>query len=232
LAEKHWYVDYLLNFLAESKIKEFKNIKGSTIDTVYHPIIVEEGYKKIVYMRALRKYLHDEGLMRTRYAYYYEAIENLDNIHWAILYGHQENINGSLPISSDGNYLKSNGDHHEEIIWDIKQATKTNLLENDPKFENIKWISYESYDYRRYLAEVITKDEPAILLMKSPTRVSFILQQAFCNSKNDRQELLALRNSENFKLIQDFPKNNLEKRIRECIQELSSTHELFDVITG
>jgi hypothetical protein len=73
---------------------------------------------------------------------------------------------------------------------------------------------------------VIEKSGPVIMLFNRPQEISHLSQEAFYSSKDNCEELIALRNSKSFDAIEGYPKNNLEKRIEKRIQELSSTSKL------
>jgi len=265
LEQKHWYVNYLFQALVQTKIKEIEKVKGSTIDVLYNPM-AEEGFQKMVHVRALQKYFDDSRIKRS--LFYGVPMGKLGDIHWAVLCGHKNNIDSTcLSMSSNGRYLRSiSKGGGETIIWDMLQGTQTNLTGKEESiFGDTGWIKTQHEiigDEHRcvidkadnYFAEVLTqfvetgennpsssleefyspskfpvvieKSGPVIMLFNRPQEISHLSQEAFYSSKDNCEELIALRNSKSFDAIEGYPKNNLEKRIEKRIQELSSTSKL------
>lgn len=266
LEKQHWYVNYLLQASLQAKVKEIERVKGSNIDILYDPTITQEGFKRMVHIRALQKYFDDSDIKEDLFNGV--PMGRLGNIHWTVLYGHKNNIEKtSITMSSDGKHLQSKSiDETEIILWDVEQGIKTNLSLQD--FNDEAWIKtqhvirgqgrYTITDKAdNYCAEVFTplirtgnngqassleeqyspanipvkieKNEPAIIVFKRPSEASYLCQEAYYNSLRDSNavlELEALRNSKMCATIEGYPKNNLEQKIVERINQLSSTSKL------
>ena len=89
LTEKHLYVHYLIENLIHDQFSQFKNVKGSTIDTLYQPQFTDDTYglKEKIYTDAKKRFCEERGIesyssgcYRPRRCYYYNDQENRDKI--------------------------------------------------------------------------------------------------------------------------------------------------------
>lgn len=242
--EKHWYAHYVMQVLIREKIKEFKNIKGSTIDKLYNfigenvsEIMVYNDARKLFFDNSgIEHLLHNNGPAGTftgvNYNFLYEPTHKFEDIHFTFLYGHDKEILPALLVmSSDSKYLRSTDVGSSEIIWDIREGTTVNLEKEDS--DKIKWDSGSQYWYNNKQYCVIDKtnnyyatannsylpfklkNKPVIILFKRPQEISYLCQNVFCNNVWDRTELASLFNSESIKKIEGFPQKNLIKYLEK-----------------
>jgi hypothetical protein len=230
LVEKHWYVNYVVQVLIKEKIKEFEAVKGSTLDQLYTPDFSNDinGVNEMVYNKAHESFFKD---MHRK-----NEVEILllpfTDIHFTALYGHTNKINpSSLIMSSDSAYLKSKDIDNKKIVWEMKTGAQVYLTN-----KKIEWSSGYVPPYMqpcaidkndRYYATSINtaftrpvnidKKRPAIILYTRPEERSYLCQRAFENHQNNHAELIALKDSDNFKKIEGFPRTNLGQLIESSL---------------
>ena len=152
LAERHWYVNYLIQKLVSAKIEELQKVRGSTIDVLYNPT-GENSLKNMVHEESLETFFYDSGIKN--------SVENipmgqLGDIHYIVLYGHTRAIDPpSLIMSSDGKYLQSTDDNNNYIVWDMKQGVKVDPL--DIESQSITWKSGYIPDHMKKYYVIIDK---------------------------------------------------------------------------
>jgi hypothetical protein len=146
LAQRHWYVGYLMNNLIQQKSEAFDKIKGSTLDLLYKCPDDANTVNKIAHDKARTDFFNKSCVNKTWMAEIL-PMGTLDDIHWTVLYGHKAKIKeDSLCMSSDGKYLRSTDCSNATMIWDMENGTE--FLGNMP--EKIQWSRSHSPDGRKY----------------------------------------------------------------------------------
>jgi hypothetical protein len=145
LADRHHYVDMLLQIAVCRKWEEIQNnIKGSTVDSFFYPP-KQNGFKKMVHIRALENYFStikiNSEVEHSVYLSIMSHSSGSENTHATILYGNSgfEIDKDSLAMSSDSKYLRAVDFGGNEIIWDMETGKRI-CLTNREKF-SIRWTN-------------------------------------------------------------------------------------------
>jgi hypothetical protein len=236
LIKKHAYVNFLVHVLMQEEFQKFDEVKGSTIDQLFNPgttndtsviqEIVSEDARKFFFNNF--KNNNELELPHRDFA----------DIHFTVFYGHTNKIDPySLQISSPSTYLRAKDKTGNKIIWLIATGEQVELSKESSK--QIQWASAEIPAYmqpcavdtkNKYYATAcatwfthlvkVKKDKPAVVVYQHPKKISYLAQRAYENSQNNRDELIALQNSQTVKAIEGCPGKNLENLIKERIDLL------------
>ncbi len=251
LVERHWYVNYVMQALADQKARELEDITGSNVINKLHDL---KKVDSVVFSYACNKFLNKSllGMMP----------ENISDIHFIALEHPDGNVNpASLAMSADDKYLRATSNNGTYAVWEMETAT---LVDRSNAEENRAWWKksdlYADYSHKKqnlfggyssvfmeryrvtsngdqycamatnaymsidseFLPVEIARNPKAILLFKKPEAISYFCQKAFDNSYTKSAELSHLRNSTVVKSIQGFPRQNLERVIDNRIKTLTN----------
>jgi hypothetical protein len=247
LSTDHWYVHYLMCALVRSKMNELEGVTGLTVDQVYSNN-GENDTQKIVNNVAHTRFYNnviDQPLIEIILA---ESLE-LPDIHCITLNG--SDIRPlSLCMSSDSKYLRAI-DNEQYVVWNMNTGEKIDLVKII--HQNIEWSTGDPYaddthakkhifgnyaytfqgkykvidEKNNYCATVRDPDFDGccktIILCKRPQEASYICQKAFYNSYTQVNTLNELSESAAMKVIEGFPRKNLETLISTRIKQLTPT---------
>lgn len=148
LAQRHWYVDYLMKSLINKKISAFDEVTGSQIDSLYDCIMDALYYQAdttfvetIVYKHVFEHYFH------TLDGNSLDAIsQEMRGLYFTVLKGFDQIEPSSLAISTNNKYLRVTDYNKADIIWDTLSG---NLITDEFKLFKLKhmkkvaWIPAE-----------------------------------------------------------------------------------------
>ncbi len=249
LAERHGYVGALVNKLVQHEIEQFKNVKGSTIDTVF------DSQRRIgdlspALIAAIRQKVKPEIFNHLDHRLAdNEIFFSGPDIQLTPLWAKKRvNVDGGMLVTSiDSKYAKSTDLDGNTVIWDLQNGCNINIDDRDIKWERKR--SREEYDphavidaadehaiftdvrfhsllasYPRHIDFVKKEgaDGYLMVLFKRPTKESRLCRQAFLNSCGNKEELHQLLNSKTFKKIEGFPATNLKLLIDKELQNIQS----------
>lgn len=249
LLERHWYVQYLVQCLADQKARELEDITGSNVINRFRN---EKKIDSIVFSYACNKFLNKSLLVMMP--------ENISDIHFIALEHPNGNVNpSSLAMSGDGKYLRATSDNGTHAVWEMETATLVNgyIPENciswkksdiyadySHKKQNI-FGGYSAVFMERYrvisqcdqycamptnaymaidpefLPKEVAHNPRAIILFKKPEATSYFCQEAFDNSYTNSAELIHLLNSNVVQSMKGFPRKNLERVGKNRIEFLA-----------
>jgi len=247
LLKQHWYVHYLIHILINKKIKEFENVKGSTIDLLLNPNFTDDanGIKKIIHHKALKSFVYHANI---NYPIEHMPCTRYLDIQFICLWHDTEIDQSSLIMSHSsplGHYLKAQDICGKTILWNINRGAKTNISPDPLQWAHGDILGYmypgvkdinDNYTafvtgapYARIyelpiddaLETISGKLSNTILLLKRPTQETYICRVAFSNSRNNQKELTILQKSAALRNIDGFPKENLLAKIKKQLREIS-----------
>lgn len=249
LHKKHWHFAYLVNALVDDEVEQLRQVNSSTIDTLCDTGRRIRGLSDLL-SRFIHTRAHDcyaqEVKIKEHIAHIHFGGENADQeeIHCTLLeaFGHTP---CTLIMSDDGKYIRSMSSRGKSIIWDVQAATETEIsldINSQDKqcFRNDYLIDAndsmlatcgEPYGAGWRLWSIARKYQKAhdgdilAMLFARPTLTSWLCQQIFLKSSDDKNELIKLRDSNAVKSLKGFPQKNLLNLIDNALRNIPEQTE-------
>jgi len=249
LHERHWHFAFLVDELARDEVSQLHQVTSSTIDMLCDKTRIIPGLSRkistFIHTYAHNNYAKEVGLEKEIKKIPFGGKHHLlgcynDEIHFAAL----ETFQGepwSLTMSDDDKYLRTITPHGKQTLWNLKTAQEAAeivpSLEDETKqcFSNgylvnkndslmaicgytrdipvCFEIDYVIVDYYRL------KNRMPVMLFMRPTLTSWLCQQIFLKNKNNKDQLIALRDSQAVKSIEGFPRQNLLQLIDKVLSK-------------
>lgn len=237
LQAKHWHTSFLMNELIEDVVKQLRNVKGSTIDTVLNTKRRMHGLSQkmssFIHKSAHKRYAQEMGLDRPLEKFNFGDIK--EEIHFIPLQQCEIHSLCTMLISLDNKHVRGMTSQGKQHIWNVHDGTVDHsclqdIAEGSQCFKDAYIVTSD------YLAAIGVVHLPAIhsimrklysyddyqgiVLFKRPTLASFLYQLALKQSVADKQELSVLKKSAaESSLISGFSKANLLRLIKSELKK-------------
>lgn len=251
LYEEHPYFARLINVVVQDEVKQLDEITIMTLDTLC------DTQTKIPNLSTeISTFIHDKAhnsyknKLRDKYPYhrpldrkYYSLGE--EEIHVMPL-EKDKHVPCRLAICDKSKYIKAFNAFDETVIWDIETGKEIDKMPidtlitrnkhckiNDHKVihENLMvTCGYADYPYGHHrIYEYFKKHKivPAMVVIR-PTVISWLCQQLFLQSKQNKAALIKLRDSQAVANIEGFPKILLLKFIDNALAKLDQENKQED----
>ncbi len=138
LAVGHWYVQYLMQVLADRAVCTLEGVTGLNIDALHHNTH-EELVQEIAFSKA-RTTVFDKNLGQKLIDI---VPQTISDIHFTVLYHPHGNVNpDSLQMSDDDKYLQAKADNGVFAVWEMHTGEIIKASQIDVKQWNRVKTSY------------------------------------------------------------------------------------------
>lgn len=247
LQKKHWYVSYIVTNMIGRRVEQLKKVTGSQVSRLLseNPIIDRDfspQMNKWIHLQAKNQYMQDMGYSDDLKKIPFGSVN--EDIHYTRLLGAISPIQKiHVHLTRDGDdYIEGITEEDNQLIWSVKNGNKCEVI---PPQTGVRAC---------YMNECITTNDhhiifgyvrskctdkimrilgckygyKEIVVFAKPTFESYICQQAFKNSKNDKKELGKLQEFARITdLLKGFVKNNVLNMI--CARLLKSDVDVKEV---
>lgn len=236
LQKNHWYVSYVLTDMIGRRVEQFRKITGSQVSNVLNGDYVmssnQEDYRVLSHQmnkwindQAKKQYMQEMGysddLMKVQFG------RANEDIHHLKLHGLGIELIQKIDVvrtEEEEDYILGITEKDHLMIWSVNDGSVREKLPSYAKLSTCSMNEHINTDLHLIILGIVRSvctDEiirkfysqdgyQGIVIFARPTFESYICQQAFKNSKNNKKEL---GNLEEFAritaLLKGFVKNNL-----------------------